>query len=276
MAGAGYMTFADGQVLTAAQVNTYLMQQSVMVFATAAARTTALPSPSEGMVTYRSDNNVIEYYDGAAWQPILDQDVIAAKGDLIVGTGDDTVSRLAVGTDTHVLTADSSTATGLKWAAPVTALTLVKTQTIGSGVSSVAVTSAFSSSYDQYLITISNCAPSQNADYTMTLGSLNTTYYWATNRLFYDGSAAQTAQGNNTSSWRIGTYTTTGLNCAIHVSAPFLTQAKRYLVQAATTGEAFILTGILNSSTSQTDFTITAGAGNMTGGTIRVYGYANS
>jgi hypothetical protein len=117
MAGAGYTTFTDGQVLTAAQVNTYLMQQSVMVFATAAARTTALPSPSEGMITYRSDDNVIEYYDGAAWQPILDQDVIAAKGDLIVGTGDDTVSRLAVGSNTQVLTADSTTATGLKWAA---------------------------------------------------------------------------------------------------------------------------------------------------------------
>lgn len=117
MAGAGFKTFVDGDILTAAQVNTYLMEQSVMVFASAAARTTAIAAPSEGMVTYRTDNNVIEYYDGAAWQPILDQDVIAAKGDLIVGTGDDTVSRLAVGTNNHVLTADSSTATGLKWAA---------------------------------------------------------------------------------------------------------------------------------------------------------------
>lgn len=116
MAGAGFKTFVDGDILTAAQVNTYLMEQSVMVFASAAARTTAIASPSEGMVTYRTDNNVIEYYDGAAWQPILDQDVIAAKGDLIVGTGDDTVAALSVGTNGHVLTADSSTATGLKWA----------------------------------------------------------------------------------------------------------------------------------------------------------------
>lgn len=117
MAGAGYKLFVDGDILTASEVNTYLMQQSVMVFATAAARTSAIAAPSEGMVTYRTDNNVIEYYDGAAWQPILDQDVIAAKGDLIVGTGDDTVSRLAVGTNNYILTADSSTATGLKWAA---------------------------------------------------------------------------------------------------------------------------------------------------------------
>jgi hypothetical protein len=41
---------------------------------------------------------------------------IDAKGDLVVGTGADAFSRLAVGTNNQVLTADSSTATGLKWA----------------------------------------------------------------------------------------------------------------------------------------------------------------
>ena len=41
---------------------------------------------------------------------------IDAKGDLVVGTGADTFSRLAVGTNTYVLTADSAEATGLKWA----------------------------------------------------------------------------------------------------------------------------------------------------------------
>ena len=43
-----------------------------------------------------------------------------AKGDLIVGTAADTASKLSVGTNTHVLTADSSTASGLTWAAPTT------------------------------------------------------------------------------------------------------------------------------------------------------------
>lgn len=41
---------------------------------------------------------------------------IDAKGDLIAGTGADTYARLAVGTNDQVLTADSTTATGLKWA----------------------------------------------------------------------------------------------------------------------------------------------------------------
>ena len=43
-----------------------------------------------------------------------------AKGDLIVGTGADTATKLSVGTNTHVLTADSSTASGLSWVAPTT------------------------------------------------------------------------------------------------------------------------------------------------------------
>jgi len=44
--------------------------------------------------------------------------IIDAKGDLIVGSAADTPARLAVGTNGHILTADSSEATGLKWAAP--------------------------------------------------------------------------------------------------------------------------------------------------------------
>ena len=152
MAGAGFTTFTDGQVLTAAQVNNYLMEQSVMVFATAAARTTALPTPSEGMVTYRTDANVIEYYDGAAWQPILDQDVIQAKGDLIVGTGDDAVARLAVGTNNQVLTADSSTATGLKWAAAGTGDWKLLATSSPSAASTVSFDNVFTSTYLNYAI----------------------------------------------------------------------------------------------------------------------------
>jgi len=71
MAGAGYKLFNTGDVLTAAQVNTYLMQQSVMVFANSAARTSALSGVlAEGMLSYLQDTNAVEKYDGSSWGAI--------------------------------------------------------------------------------------------------------------------------------------------------------------------------------------------------------------
>jgi hypothetical protein len=71
MAGAGFKLFTTGSVLTAAEVNTYLQQQTIMVFASSAARTTALSAVlAEGMFSYLSDTNSFEYYDGAAWQSV--------------------------------------------------------------------------------------------------------------------------------------------------------------------------------------------------------------
>jgi len=68
MAGAGYKLFATGDVLTAAQVNTYLNEQTVMVFADSAARTSALSGVlAEGMMSYLQDTNAVEVYDGSSW-----------------------------------------------------------------------------------------------------------------------------------------------------------------------------------------------------------------
>jgi len=65
---AGYHLFASGEVLTAANANGYLMNQTVMVFASAAARTSALAGVlAEGMASYRTDSHVLEYYNGSAW-----------------------------------------------------------------------------------------------------------------------------------------------------------------------------------------------------------------
>lgn len=144
-AGLGFKTFAVGEVLTAANVNGYLMQ-GVLVFADAAARDAAITSPQEGQFAYTKDTNGLWYYDGAAWVASgATGDIegvtagvgisgggtsgtvtitnsmataIDAKGDLVVGTGADTFSKLTVGANNTVLTADSAEATGLKWATP--------------------------------------------------------------------------------------------------------------------------------------------------------------
>lgn len=68
-AGQGFKTFATGDVLTAADTNGYLMQ-GVWVFASAAARTSAVTSPQEGNMSFLKDTNSVEYYDGAAWVAI--------------------------------------------------------------------------------------------------------------------------------------------------------------------------------------------------------------
>lgn len=76
MAGAGYKLFNTGDVLTAAQVNTYLMQQTVMVFADSSARTTALSGVlAEGMLSYLLDTNAVEKYDGSSWSAIGTGDI---------------------------------------------------------------------------------------------------------------------------------------------------------------------------------------------------------
>jgi hypothetical protein len=61
-----FKVFANGFALNASELNTYLMNQSVMVFANAAARTAAF-TPTEGMVTYLEDTNALEVYNGTAW-----------------------------------------------------------------------------------------------------------------------------------------------------------------------------------------------------------------
>jgi hypothetical protein len=68
MAGAGWRSFSAGAVLTAAQVQTYLQDQTVQVHASAAARSSALGTAvSAGMVSYRADGTALEYYNGSAW-----------------------------------------------------------------------------------------------------------------------------------------------------------------------------------------------------------------
>jgi len=68
-AGLGFKTFLTGDVLTAADTNGYLMQ-GVLVFATAAARDSAITSPQEGQTCYLKDTDAVQYYSGSAWTAV--------------------------------------------------------------------------------------------------------------------------------------------------------------------------------------------------------------
>lgn len=116
-----YKVFANGFPLTASELNTYLMNQSVMVFANAAARSAALTSPTEGMTTYLEDTNKIEVWTGAAWSDINDntaaipKSTVTTAGDLIIADGNASVTRLGIGSNGQILQSNGTTAT---WATP--------------------------------------------------------------------------------------------------------------------------------------------------------------
>jgi hypothetical protein len=84
MAGQGKKTFVAGEVLLAQDVNDYLMDQSVMNFATVAARSSAIPTPTTGMVSYVGTTGTatipqIETYTGAGWQTPYGLTLIATQ-----------------------------------------------------------------------------------------------------------------------------------------------------------------------------------------------------
>ena len=67
--GSGFRTFTAGEVLTASNVQNYLMDQSVMVFGGSAARSSAIGTANfeEGMVSYLTDTDKVEAYNGTNW-----------------------------------------------------------------------------------------------------------------------------------------------------------------------------------------------------------------
>ena len=126
MAGAGVRVFQPGEVLTAALVNTYLQDQVVCRFDDATDRDDSFggsgqPILEEGRICYLDSTNELQYFDGTVWVTISPEaitGVITAKGDLVVGTAPNTVARLAIGANGRVLTADSTTSTGVAWVVP--------------------------------------------------------------------------------------------------------------------------------------------------------------
>jgi hypothetical protein len=118
-AGLGFKTFTTGEVLTADNVNGYLMQ-GVLVFASAAARDAAITSPQEGQCCYLKDTDAVQTYSGSAWVGFDDSNaiqnsIVDAKGDIVAASGNDTPARLAVGTSGSVLVSDSAATTGLNY-----------------------------------------------------------------------------------------------------------------------------------------------------------------
>jgi len=192
-------------------------------------------------------------YDGTAWQELA-----SAQTDLTA----------------YSTTAQMNTA--------ITAgvgLVPILTQTIGTAVSSVVVSNAFSAAYDNYKITVSGGVGSAVGNLGLRLGATTTGYYAGLVATTYSSATIDLASNNNSSSFTFaGRTTTDSLWASLELSAPFLSKntfVSAAAQNAATGGSAGAMAGYLNNTTSYTDFTLTPASGTITGGTIRVYGYKN-
>ena len=197
-----------------------------MVFGGTAARSSAIPTPSEGMTSYRTDTQQIESYDGAQWRGM-------------------------------------------------SGLQLVKAQTVGTGVSSVNVTSAFSSTFENYRIIYSGGSQSANTNIRLQLGASSTGYYAAMPYMQFTSNTVNGATDNNAAFFSyIGGGDTNASFATCELLNPNLAKytrllnGKYYIADSTGTND-----GVHKVATAYTDFTISPGSGTLTGGTIYVYGF---
>lgn len=157
-------------------------------------------------------------------------------------------------------------------------LWLVKSQAIGTGVSSVTVTDAFSADYDSYKIVISGGVASATTVLQTQLGSTATGYYYGGDARTYAG-VTLNIQGANVTNWYAGEGGVNTIEMNIEIKQPFLAKNTTFTGSfGAARTDAYWLAvgGYLANTTSYTAFTITpSGGATLTGGTIRVYGYRN-
>ena len=159
-------------------------------------------------------------------------------------------------------------------------LVLVKTQTIGSAVASVAVTNAFSADYDNYKVVVTGGVSSGAfASLNLTFGATVTGYHRTGFYMIAPGAGLTgIAEVDVSSIVAAGTGTPSSLLMNADIYTPFLakpTGVKSDTQRQNPNSAAFWLQGFLDNTTSYTGFTLTLSSGTITGGTIRVYGVRN-
>lgn len=201
-----------------------------------------------------------------------------AKGDLVVGTGADTFSKLTVGTNNHVLTADSTTATGLKWAAPSASggMTLLASGTLSGA--SVSLTS-ISQDYINLVLIVRDFLPAldgENFSVRFNEDSTANRHAQAQAAENEGGSFAGTQAditAKNDNSVANGLLIATFPDYTNTVTWKFVFCESLMVNQTTTTNyNSTRRMGFYNQTGALTSLTLKAAAGNLTSGSYLLYG----
>jgi hypothetical protein len=185
-----------------------------------------------------------------------------------VKDGASAIRTLGSAVDTTLYTALGGTYPGLR---------LIKKQTIGTGVSSVTVTNAFSATYQNYKIIVVGGSGSATSNLILTLDGATTGYYESLIFATYAGGGATNAPVNNGSSWAYaGDGNSNCLTMNVDILEPFAAEITRLNGSYVTAASAGHFSGYQSTASSYSAFSITPTSGTLTGGTIYVYGYGIS
>jgi hypothetical protein len=204
--------------------------------------------------------------------------IVDAKGDIVAATAADTVARLAVGANDTVLTADSTAATGLKWATPAAGgMTLISTTTLTGATTTI---SSIPQTYNTLYLIVKNFRPSSNnnswrmnfnsdtatrylsgsgtdfTNYTNTFGVAYIDSWCDTSSTTNDGfSTIEIPNYTNTDTWKDAEI------CSNMSDGITPTSIKRIM--------AF---GVYNQKVAITSITFKSATGNLSAGTVLLYG----